>query len=77
MPYYNYHAIAKKLIESGFCISACIFGEYHHIKPALVLYFSCHKPIPIREYMWKDYLSLLKEKDIIIQKPNEKSIKKP
>ncbi len=72
MTYYNYHAVAKKLIESDCCISACIFSDYHHIKPALVIYFNCHKPIPIREYMWKDYLSLLKEKNIKIQKTDEK-----
>ncbi len=68
--YYNYHAIAKKLIKEDCCIAATIYKEYHHIKPALVLYFYCHKPIPIREYMWVDYLPLLKEKEILVKDEN-------
>ena len=38
-----------------------IFKEYHHISPAMVFYFENSKPIPIREYMWQDYLPLIKE----------------
>lgn len=64
--YYNYHARAKHLIKNGNCIGASIFNQYHHIYPALVLYFDNHKPIPIREYMWSDYLRLLNEADINI-----------
>jgi len=66
--YYNYHAIAKKLILNGNCIAATIFNNYKHIRPALVLYFNCHAPMPIREYMWKDYLTLLKDANININK---------
>lgn len=66
MVYYNYHAMAKKLIEGGHTIAASIFKKYHHIYPALVLYFDNHKPIPIREYMWQDYLLLLRNKNIKI-----------
>ena len=66
--YYNYHAIAKRLIENGHTIGASIFTRYHHISPALVIYFDNHKPIPIREYMWDAYLGLLKEKNINILK---------
>lgn len=64
--YYNYHARAKALIKNGNCIGATIFDRYHHIYPALVLYFDNHKPIPIREYMWDDYLPLLSELDITV-----------
>ena len=73
--YYNYHAIAKRLIVSDHTIGASIFDRYHHISPALVIYFDNHKPIPIREYMWDSYLPLLKEKNINIIK-NENSINK-
>lgn len=66
MAYYNYHAMAKRLINTNHCIGASLFSSYHHIYPALVLYFDNHKPIPIREYMWEDYLDLLKEQNIHI-----------
>ena len=66
MAYFNYHARAKQLIKSGNCIGASIFNRYHHIYPALVLYFDNHRPIPIREYMWSDYFELLKATEINI-----------
>lgn len=66
MAYYNYHAMAKRLINTYHCIGASLFSSYHHIYPALVLYFDNHKPIPIREYMWEDYLDLLKVQNIHI-----------
>lgn len=62
--------MAKRLIKEGHCISANIFNRYHHIHPALVLYFDNHKPMPIREYMWKDYTGLLKAKNIKIINSN-------
>ena len=64
--YYNFHAIAKRLINDGHTLSASIFDAYHHISPALVIYFDNHKPIPIRQYMWDFYIPLLKDKNIII-----------
>lgn len=70
--YYNYHARAKNLIKSNHCIGASVFSRYHHIYPALVLYFDNHRPIPIREYMWKEYIDLLFKYDISIQ--NEDNI---
>lgn len=73
MTYYNYHAIAKNLLKSGHCFSVSIFSNYHNIKPALVLYFDNHKPIPIREYMWQDYLQIIKEQNLKIL--NEENIK--
>lgn len=69
MTYFNYHAKAKRLIENGKCISASVFSNYHHIRPALVLYFENNIPIPIRDYMWKDYFSLLEKHEIIINNP--------
>lgn len=71
MSYFNYHAKAKALIKNNNCISASIFLNYHNIKPALVLYFENNIPIPIRDYMWKDYFPLLKQQGINIHNPND------
>ena len=69
MSYYNYHAIAHKLLENKNCIAVSVFSKYHHISPALVLYFDNHKPIPIRDYMWHTYLPIIKELNLIINNP--------
>ena len=69
MAYYNYHAMAKNLIKGGNCFGATIFSNYHHIRPALVLYFNNHKPIPIRQYRWQEYLLLLQLFNIQINNP--------
>lgn len=74
MAYYNYHAMAKKLINSGNCFGATFFLNYHNIRPALVLYFTNHKPIPIRQYRWKEYLPLLKTANILINNPHNISL---
>lgn len=60
MAYFNYHAKAKKLIRDGFLVKYEILEEYNKIKPALVLYFSNNRPMPIREYKWQEYFDLLK-----------------
>ena len=74
MAYFNYHAKAKRLIKNGDCFSCSIFSNYHNIKPALVLYFKNNKPMPIRDYMWNDYLPLIKEQNIPILNPENFSI---
>ncbi len=66
MTYYNYHAIAKTLISSGHCIAVSIFARFRHINPALVLYFDNHRPIPIRQYRWHEYLPILSNLNIEI-----------
>ena len=63
MPYFNYHAKAKKLIKEGFLKGYSIVGEYNKIKPAMVLFFTNHRPMPIREHRWKEYLELIKQID--------------
>lgn len=75
MPYYNYHAIAKKLIENNHLIAVSIFPEYKNIRPAMVLYFDNHRPIPIREYMWDDYLDKIHNKKIEIINENNIPLK--
>ena len=66
MPYYNYHAIAKRLINDNHLIAVTVFPEYKNIRPALVLYFDNHRPIPIRDYMWDEYLDKICDKKIEI-----------
>lgn len=68
--YFNFHAKAKNLIKNGHLIAVSVFKTYHHISPALVLYFDNYKPMPIREYMWNDYLPLIKEQEIKIINDN-------
>lgn len=76
MTYFNYHAKAKRLISNGHCISASFFSNYHNIKPALVLYFENNIPIPIRDYMWSEYLPILKQIGIIINNPERLDLNK-
>lgn len=74
MTYYNYHARAKNLINSNNCFAVSIFKEYHHIRPAMVLYFYNHKPIPIREHMWHEYLPIIRRLGLTISNPDNISI---
>ena len=54
--YYNYHARVKKLILEGRLIGYEFLDEYNGISPALLLHFSGHRSMPIRDYMWENYL---------------------
>ena len=65
MSYYNYHAIAKKLIAEG-KLKRYYFAENHNgISPALVLIFDDirHPVMPIRAHRFEEYLLLLKGKE--------------
>ena len=57
--YYNYHATAKNLIASGHLVNYEIMDAWNAIKPALVLFFDNHKPMPIRSYKWDEYLEVI------------------
>lgn len=57
--YYNYHARIKKLILEGRLKGYQFLDEYNGIKPALVLYFENHRPMPVRDYMWEKYIPYL------------------
>ena len=61
MTYFNYHAKVKNLIKAGDCIEVSLMYKYHNIKPAMVLYFKSHKPMPIRSYRWNEYFPLIKD----------------
>ena len=54
--YYNYHAQAQKLIAEGHLIKMEIVKKWNNISPALVLYFDNHRPMPIRQYRWDEYM---------------------
>jgi len=59
MAYFNYHAKAKKLIQNGFLTDYKVVENHNGIKPALVLYFSNSKPMPIRKNKWQEYFILI------------------
>ena len=63
MPYFNYHATAKKLIREGKLARYYITARHGRISPALVLCFDDeqHPVMPIREHRWEEYLPLLQK----------------
>ena len=63
--YFNYHAKAKKLIKQGDLSYYTIVENYNGIKPALVLYFKNHKPMPIRQNYFEEYLKLLENENYL------------
>lgn len=63
--YFNYHAKAKKLIKQGNLSYYTIVENYNGIKPALVLYFKNHKPVPIRQNHFEEYLKLLENENYL------------
>jgi len=56
--YYNYHATAHRLISEGRLTGYEMLDSYHKITPCLLLYFDNHKPMPIRDYRWTEYLPM-------------------
>lgn len=58
--YFNYHAKIKKLILKGDAINYKIVDNWNGIKPALVIFFVSHRPMPIRKEKWNEYFALLK-----------------
>lgn len=63
--YFNYHAKAKKLIKNGELAYYTIVDDYNGIKPALVLYFTHHSPMPIRQNRFSEYLTLLENENYL------------
>ncbi|MDD4292182.1 MAG: thermostable hemolysin delta-VPH [Clostridia bacterium] len=65
MGYFNYHATAKRLIESGKLIDYYFTQKHNRISPALVLVFNdfTHPVMPIRAERWQEYLPLLEKFD--------------
>lgn len=61
MAYFNYHAKAKNKIKEGKLVDFQILDRYNKISPALVLYFIDDRPMPIREYRWEEYFTLIEK----------------
>ena len=63
MPYFNYHATAKKLISEGKLIDYFFTERYRSVSPALVLLFDDlkHPVMPIREQHWEEYMRIISE----------------
>lgn len=59
MGYFNYHAKAKNLINTGHLVRFEIVEKWGNISPALVLHFDNNRPMPIREYRFDEYMKLL------------------
>ena len=67
MTYFNYHAKAQSLIKTGHCIKAEIVERYNSIRPALILYFDNHIPMPIRQHKFDIYLELLNHYNVKVE----------
>ena len=59
MTYFNYHSTAKKLIKGGHLEKYEMVDNWNGIRPAMVLYFDNHIPMPIREDRWDEYFIIL------------------
>lgn len=69
--YFSYHNKAKQLIKEDKLIAWYFTKKHNSISPALVLIFADYKhhKMPIREYKWNEYLSILpKDKRIFLEK---------
>lgn len=64
MPYFNYHAKAKNLIQTGHLKDYEIVSNWNGIRPALVLYFDNNRLMPIREYRFDEYMKILEKVEI-------------
>ena len=66
MAYFNYHSKVKKLIREGNLEKVVFMESYNKIKPAMVLYFKTHRPMPIRVYRWQEYFELIENIEVFI-----------
>jgi len=55
MAWFSYHAKAKNLINNGHLVGVHYVGNWKGIAPAMVLFFDCDKPMPMRDYRWLEY----------------------
>ena len=59
--YYNYHAVAKRLIREGKLVDFRRVERWGNIAPAFVLFFTDHRPMPIREERVAEYAELIEK----------------
>lgn len=57
--YFNYHGKIKELLKTDTVTKIEIVDNHNGIKPAMLLHFKNHKPMPIREHKWDEYIKLL------------------
>ena len=57
--YFNYHSKVKEIIKKDVVTKIEIVDNHNGIRPAMLLYFRNHKPMPIREHKWDEYIKLL------------------
>ena len=57
MAYFDYHAVARRLIAEGRLRGYYFTNQHNAISPALVLLFDdeCHPVMPIRQHRWEEY----------------------
>ena len=63
MSYFNYHSKIKRLILGGHLIKYKVIDNWNGISPALVFYFDNNRPMPVREYRFKEYFEILEKRD--------------
>ena len=59
MSYFNYPAVARRLIERGHLVKTEYIAVWNDVSPALVLFFDNHIPMPIRKEHWEEYEELI------------------
>ncbi|MBQ7308378.1 MAG: thermostable hemolysin delta-VPH [Clostridia bacterium] len=70
--YYNYHSKIKQLIKNGHFLSFEFFEKWNKVNNCYVLFFDNHKPMPVRDYRWQEYLEFFKENNIELFKNIDK-----
>ena len=68
--YYSYHAKIKKLIKENHLTDYKFVENYNSISPALVLFFDCHAPMPVRKHRWQEYKMFFEEVNINLEIPD-------
>ena len=59
--YYNYHAVAQRLIREGKLVDCQMVERWGNVAPAFVLFFEDHRPMPRREERVAEYVRLIEE----------------
>ena len=58
--YFNYHSKVKQIIDEDIITKIEIVDNWNGIAPAMVIHFKNHKPMPIREHKWDEYIQYIK-----------------
>lgn len=61
--YFNYHKKVKQIIKDDIITKIEIVDDHNGIRPAMMLHFRNHKPMPIREHKWDEYIKIIFGKD--------------